>query len=57
MAIMRMGYMDHEAGEVLIGQGYAVSAVGFTERDGRITVETAWRKPERVKIEPEDLPF
>ena len=22
MAIMRTGYMDHEAGEVMIGQGY-----------------------------------
>jgi hypothetical protein len=57
MAIMRTGYMDHEAGEVLIGQGYAVSVVEFAERDGRITVETVWRKPEGVTIELEDLPF
>jgi hypothetical protein len=34
MAITRTGYMDHEAGEVLIGQGYAVSVVEFTEGDG-----------------------
>ena len=47
----------YEAGEVLIGQGYAVSLVEFTERDGRITVETVWRKPEGVQIELEDLPF
>jgi hypothetical protein len=51
------GYMDHEAGEVLIGQGYAVSVVEFTERDGRMTVETVWRKPDGVTIELEDLPF
>jgi len=55
MAITRTGYMDHEAGEELIGQGYGVSVVEFTEQDGRITVETVWRKPEGVKIELEDL--
>ncbi len=57
MAIIRTGYMDHEAGEVLIGQGYAVSGVEFTAHDGRITVRTVWHKPEGVEIELEDLPF
>jgi hypothetical protein len=57
MAIKRTGYMDHDAGDVLIGQGYAVSVVEFTERNGRITVETVWCKLEGVKIELEDLPF
>ena len=57
MAIMRTSYMDREAGEVLIGQGYVVSLVEFIERDGRITVETVWRKPEGVQIELEDLAF
>ncbi len=57
MAIIWTGYMDHEASGVLIGQGYAVSVVEFTERDGRITVETVWRMPDGVTIELEDLPF
>jgi len=57
MAITRMDYMDHEASEVLVGQGYGVAVVEFIERDGQITVETVWRKQEGVEIEMEDVPF